>query len=87
LAKSILDGLNGVVWKDDKQISHLLVTKNLDVTPHIDLLIGEMNCLLQKLNDSLAIDMSKIGALEIEESDCGDYRLIAYVSGARIISQ
>lgn len=41
--------------------------------------------MLQKLNDSLAIDMSKIGALEIEESDCGDYRLIAYVSGARII--
>ena len=41
--------------------------------------------MLKKLNDSLAIDMSKIGALEIEESDCGDYRLIAYVSGARII--
>ena len=41
--------------------------------------------MLKKLNDSLAVDMSKIGALEIEESDCGDYRLIAYVSGARII--
>ena len=40
--------------------------------------------MLKKLKDSLAIDMSKIGALEIEESERGDYRLIAYVSGAKI---
>ena len=39
LTKAILDGLNGVVWKDDSQIVNLQVTKNLDATPHIDLLI------------------------------------------------
>ena len=42
LAKAILDGLNGVVWKDDSQIVNLQVTKNLDATPHIDLLIEEI---------------------------------------------
>ena len=41
LTKAILDGLNGVVWKDDAQIVNLQVTKNLDATPHIDLLIEE----------------------------------------------
>ena len=41
LAKAILDGLTRVVWKDDKQISRLLVTKNLADTPRIEICIEE----------------------------------------------
>ena len=35
LVKSIFDGLTGVVWKDDRQVVELHVTKNLSSTPHI----------------------------------------------------
>ena len=42
LAKSILDGLTGVLWQDDKQISKLLVSKNLADTPFITLDITEV---------------------------------------------
>ena len=41
LAKAILDGVNGVLWNDDSQISELHVTKNLADTPHITLSIEE----------------------------------------------
>ena len=41
LAKAILDGVNGVLWKDDSQISDLHITKNLADTPHITLSIEE----------------------------------------------
>lgn len=43
LAKSILDALNGICWKDDSQISELHVTKNLADTPHIEISIEEKN--------------------------------------------
>ena len=42
LVKAILDGLNGVLWQDDKQISDLHVTKNLSGTPHIVIDIEEV---------------------------------------------
>ncbi len=43
LAKAILDGLNGVMWQDDSQITHLQVTKNLAKTPRIEIDIEELN--------------------------------------------
>jgi len=41
LAKSVLDGLNGVVWHDDSQIVSLPLTKVYARIPGIDLLIRE----------------------------------------------
>ena len=41
LAKSVLDGLNGVVWHDDSQIVSLHLTKVYARNPGIDLLIRE----------------------------------------------
>lgn len=41
LAKSVLDGLNGVVWKDDSQIVSLHVTKVYSSGSGVDVLIKE----------------------------------------------
>ena len=41
LAKSVLDGLTGVVWHDDSQIVSLHLTKVYARNPGIDLLIRE----------------------------------------------
>lgn len=41
LAKSVLDGLNGVIWRDDSQIVSLHLTKVYARNPGIDLLIRE----------------------------------------------
>jgi len=41
LAKSVLDGLNGVVWHDDSQIVSLHLTKVYARNPGIDMLIRE----------------------------------------------
>ena len=41
LAKSVLDGLNGVVWKDDSQIVSLHVTKVYASAPGVDVHIRE----------------------------------------------
>ena len=41
LAKSILDGMNGVVWKDDSQIVSLHVTKVYAGVSGVDVLIKE----------------------------------------------
>ncbi len=41
LAKSVLDGLNGVVWKDDSQIVSLHVTKVYASGTGVDVLIKE----------------------------------------------
>lgn len=42
LVKGIFDALTGVLWQDDKQISSLLVTKNLADTPRVELSIEEV---------------------------------------------
>ena len=42
LTKAILDGLNGVLWQDDSQITDLHVTKNLSGTPHIVINVEEV---------------------------------------------
>jgi Holliday junction resolvase RusA-like endonuclease len=41
LAKSVLDGINGVIWKDDSQIVSLHVTKVYSTQPGVDVLIKE----------------------------------------------
>lgn len=41
LAKSVLDGLNGVIWRDDSQIVSLHLTKVYARNPGIDMLIRE----------------------------------------------
>lgn len=41
LAKSVLDGINGVVWKDDSQIVSLHVTKVYSSGSGVDVLIKE----------------------------------------------
>ena len=41
LAKSILDGFNGVIWKDDSQIVSLHVTKVYSSGSGVDVLIKE----------------------------------------------
>jgi Holliday junction resolvase RusA-like endonuclease len=41
LAKSILDGMNGVIWKDDSQIVSLHVTKVYASGAGVDVLIKE----------------------------------------------
>lgn len=41
LAKAVLDGLNGVVWRDDSQIVSLHITKVYNSNPGIDLMIRE----------------------------------------------
>lgn len=41
LAKSVLDGLNGIVWKDDSQIVSLHITKVYASGSGVDVLIKE----------------------------------------------
>ena len=41
LFKEIFDGLMGIIWAEDKQISRMLVTKDIETTLHIDFLIEE----------------------------------------------
>lgn len=41
LAKSVLDGLNGTVYKDDGQIVSLHVTKVYSASPGVDVLVRE----------------------------------------------
>ena len=42
LVKSIFDALTGVVWKDDRQVVDLHVTKKLSATPYVELFIEEV---------------------------------------------
>jgi len=42
LVKSIFDALTGVLWKDDRQVVDLHVTKNLSTTPYVELAIEEV---------------------------------------------
>lgn len=42
LVKGIFDALTGVVWKDDRQISKLTVTKNLADSPRVEISIEEV---------------------------------------------
>lgn len=41
LAKSVLDGINGVIWRDDSQIVSLHITKVYSSQPGVDVLIRE----------------------------------------------
>jgi Holliday junction resolvase RusA-like endonuclease len=41
LAKSVLDGMNGVIWKDDSQIVSLHVTKVYSSGSGVDVLVKE----------------------------------------------
>ena len=41
LAKSVLDGLNGVVYKDDSQLVSIHITKVYDHNPGVDIMIRE----------------------------------------------
>lgn len=41
LVKGIFDALTGVLWKDDRQVTELLVTKNFADTPHVELTVEE----------------------------------------------
>ena len=41
LAKSVLDGLNGVVYKDDSQLVSLHITKVYDRNPGVDVMVRE----------------------------------------------
>ena len=42
IAKSILDGLNGIAWTDDKQVVSLKIKKLYDNVPHVYVRIKEM---------------------------------------------
>ena len=42
LIKAVLDALNGLVWKDDRQIVSLFAKKKLSNEPHIEIWIDEM---------------------------------------------
>ena len=42
LTKAILDGLTGILWQDDSQITDLHVTKHLAQTPHILIEVKEV---------------------------------------------
>lgn len=39
LAKSVLDGMNGIVFEDDKQVVGLTVTKHYSDTPRIEVVV------------------------------------------------
>jgi Holliday junction resolvase RusA-like endonuclease len=41
LAKSVLDGLNGVVYLDDSQLVSLHITKVYDHSPGVDIMVRE----------------------------------------------
>ncbi len=40
-AKSILDAMNGVIFKDDSQVISLHITKRYDLTPGVDMMVLE----------------------------------------------
>lgn len=42
IAKAVLDGMNGVVYKDDKQVIELKVTKQYAEKPRVDVTIEEI---------------------------------------------
>jgi Holliday junction resolvase RusA-like endonuclease len=41
ICKSVLDGMNGIVYKDDCQITSLHMTKVYSTTPSVEILISE----------------------------------------------
>lgn len=43
VAKSITDALNGVVWRDDSQISDLVVYKRYSLTPRVEVEIRQID--------------------------------------------
>ena len=43
LLKAVLDGLNGVIWKDDAQIVHIVVEKLYSVEPFTAVRVAEWN--------------------------------------------
>ena len=47
LGKSVMDGLNGVAWDDDKQVCRLVVTKNYALSGRA----GEVRILAVKVED------------------------------------
>lgn len=42
IAKSILDSLNGIAYKDDKQVTRLTVEKRYDEQPSVSVWISEV---------------------------------------------
>ncbi|EEX27748.1 MULTISPECIES: RusA family crossover junction endodeoxyribonuclease [Lactobacillus] len=42
IAKAVLDGMNGVVYKDDKQVIELKVTKQYAEKPRVDVSVEEI---------------------------------------------
>lgn len=45
LAKSVKDALSGLLWRDDSQVSELLVSKEIaagNEKPHVDVMVEEM---------------------------------------------
>lgn len=38
-AKAVLDGLNGIVWRDDSQVVELRASKFYSITPRVDVLV------------------------------------------------
>lgn len=42
LCKSVLDGLNGVAWQDDRQVMKLCAEKRNGPTPYVDVEVREM---------------------------------------------
>lgn len=41
-AKAVLDGLNGIVWRDDAQVVELTASKHYSISPRIDVLVSEV---------------------------------------------
>jgi Holliday junction resolvase RusA-like endonuclease len=41
VAKAVLDGLNGVAWKDDKQVTDLMIRKRYGTSPQIVVTVAE----------------------------------------------
>lgn len=38
-AKAVLDGLNGIVWRDDSQVVELRASKHYSISPRVDVLV------------------------------------------------
>jgi Holliday junction resolvase RusA-like endonuclease len=38
-AKAVLDGLNGIVWRDDAQVVELRASKHYSISPRVDVLV------------------------------------------------
>lgn len=41
-AKAVLDGLNGIVWRDDSQVVQLTATKHYSISPRVDVVASEI---------------------------------------------